>query len=166
MAFKTDSIKLKNYADTSARNTAIASPAAGDIALTGGILQVYTSAWTNVDTTPSHSNTVHTASWSGNITLVKDANVESLVFYNITDSTGHSLLIPPVANYGTHAQLQVVNGSDKPMTLAKESGSDQSFWWRASDNSAQVTTVDLGLGQRALFLKTAANYWEVIVLSL
>ena len=164
MSFKTDTIKLKRY-------TSDPSGTEGVVALVGAssgtaALKYYDGAWKSIDSSPSNSNTIYTASWSGNVTLVKDTNVESLVFYNITDSSSHSLLIPPIANYGTHAQLQVVNGSNKAMTLAKESGGDQSFWWRASNNSAQVTTVSLGIGQRALFLKTAANYWEVIVLSL
>ena len=166
MSFKADTIKLKRLTSDPS------SPTDGLVALVGAssgtsALKYYDGAWKSVDSSPSNSNTIHTASWSGNVTLVKDTNVESLVFYNITGMGGSDrLLIPPVANYGTHAQLQVINGSDKIMTLQKESGSDQRFWWRASNNSAQVTSITLGRGQRALFLKTSQAYWEVIVLSL
>ena len=164
MSFKTDTIKLKRY-------TSDPSGSEGVVALVGASsgtasLKYYDGAWKPIDSSPSNSNTIKANSWSGDVTLAKDTNVESLVFYNITDSSSHTLKIPAVTNYGTHAQLQIINGSNKAMTLAKEQGSDQSFWWRASNPGAQVTSVSLGLGQRALFLKTAANYWEVIVLSL
>ena len=45
MAFKTDSIKLKNYANNSARDAAIDSPANGDLAVNNGTLQIYNGSW-------------------------------------------------------------------------------------------------------------------------
>ena len=45
MAFKTDSIKLKNYANNSARDAAIGSPANGDLAVNNGTLQIYNGSW-------------------------------------------------------------------------------------------------------------------------
>ena len=45
MAFKTDSIKLKNYADDADRDAAIASPANGDLAVNNGSLQIYNGSW-------------------------------------------------------------------------------------------------------------------------
>lgn len=48
MALKTDSIRLKNYADIAERNTGIPSPDEGELAITGGVLQIYDSSWANV----------------------------------------------------------------------------------------------------------------------
>ena len=48
MALKTDSLRLKNYADVAERNTSIPSPDEGEIAITGGVLQIYDSSWANV----------------------------------------------------------------------------------------------------------------------
>lgn len=48
MAFKTDSIKLNNYTDAAARNTAIPSPAKGDLAVTDGVLQIWDTSWADV----------------------------------------------------------------------------------------------------------------------
>ena len=48
MALKTDSLRLKNYADVAERNTSIPSPDDGEIAITGGVLQIYDSSWANV----------------------------------------------------------------------------------------------------------------------
>lgn len=50
MAFKTDSIKLNNYTDAAARNTAIPSPAKGDLAVTDGVLQIWDTSWADVST--------------------------------------------------------------------------------------------------------------------
>lgn len=49
MAFKTDSIKLKNYADNAARNTGIPSPVNGDLCVNNGSLQIYNGSWIAVD---------------------------------------------------------------------------------------------------------------------
>ena len=166
MAFKTDSIKLKNYASDSARNTAIASPAGGDIAVNAGALQFYNgTAWKSIDTSPSHSNTVRTTAWSAPTTLPDGLELESLVYYNTMPPGAHQLKIPNVSSYGSNAKLEIINSANTQLQLAKESGSDQSFYWRAS-SGAQVTTIEIGPGQRALLLKTAAVYWEVIVLTL
>jgi len=170
MAFKTDSIKLKNYADDSARNAAFTSPypaaAAGDIVVNAGALQVYSgSAWSSIDTSPSSSNTVRTTTWSADATLPDSLELESLVYYNTTSSGAHRLKIPNISSYGSNAKLEIINGANTQLQLVKELGADQDFWWRASSGS-QVATIEIGPGQRALLLKTAAAYWEVIVLTL
>ena len=171
MAFKTDSIKLKNYASDSARNTAFTSPyptaAAGDIVVNAGALQVYSgSAWNSIDTSPSSSNTVRTAAWIASTTLPDGLELESLVYYNTMPPGAHQLKIPNVSSYGSNAKLEIINGANIQLQLARELVADQSFWWRASSSGAQVTTIEIGPGQRALLLKTAAAYWEVIVLTL
>ena len=54
-------------------------------------------------------------------------------------------------------------------TLFEDSGgsADAQFWWRASNSGAQVSEIEIGIGQRAMFLATpSTTYWEVIVLSL
>ena len=48
MALKTDSIRLKNYADIAERNNEIPSPDEGELAITAGVLQIYDSSWANV----------------------------------------------------------------------------------------------------------------------
>ena len=165
MSFKTDTIKLKRY-------TSNPTGSEGVVALVGSSsgaasLKYYDGSWKGIDSTPSNSNTVKADAWNAHITLAKDIDVESLVFYNITDSSSYTLKIPAVENYGTHAQIQIINGSNKAMSLVREdTGNDPQFWWRASNSSAQVATISIGLGQKALLLKTATNYWEVVVLSL
>lgn len=165
MSFKADTIKLKRY-------TSNPSGSEGVIALVGsssGVasLKYYDGSWKDIDSNPSNSNTIKSDAWGDHITLAKNIDVESLVFYNITDSSSYTLKIPATENYGTQAQIHIINGSDKAMSLVKENTSiDPGFMWRASNNSAKVSTVELGAGQKALLLKTSTNYWEVVVLSL
>ena len=173
MAFKTDSIKLKNYADASARNSAITSPSAGDLALTAGSLQVYTSAWANVDTAPSHSYNAKLASFDGSDQTIPSSTGYTFVTYYVTadqdtnndgsPDTNHALKIKPVAEYGAHARVEIINGSNDQLVISKNNGSDQDFDW----NGTNATTVDIGIGQRAIFLRIGNGArWEVIVLSL
>mgnify|MGYP006234432355 CR=1 FL=1 len=165
MSFKTDTIKLKRY-------TSEPTGAEGVIALVGASsgnarVKYYDGSWKGIDSTPSNSNTIMSTPWNASLTLTKNIDVESLVYYNLTDSTGYTLKVPPVGNYGAHAQVQVINGSDKTLNIAREdAGADELFWWRGSDPSARVATIEIGPSQRALFLKTSAAYWEVIVLTL
>ena len=165
MSFKTDTIKLKRY-------TSEPTGTEGVIALVGASsgnahLKYYDGSWKGIDSTPSNSNTIMSTPWNASLTLTKNIDVESLVYYNLTDSTGYTLKVPPVENYGTHAQVQIINGSNTTLNIAREdAAADQQFWWRASNPSAQVATVEIAPGQRALFLKTTATYWEVIVLAL
>ena len=172
MAFKTDSIKLKNYADASARNSAIGSPASGDVALTNGTLQVYhSSAWANVDTAPSHSYNVKLDTFDGSDVVIPASTGYTLVTYYVTadqdtnndGNANHALKIKPVAEYGAHARVEIINYSDDQLIISKNAGSDTNFNWAGN----AVATVDVGIGQRALFLRVGGGAaWEVIMLSL
>ena len=163
MAFKTDSIKLKNYADSSARNAAIASPAGGDIAVNAGALQFYNgTTWKSIDTSPSNSNIVRTATWTGDVTLSDGVDIESLVYYNKVTAGVHQLKIPNVGSYSSNAKLEIINGTNTQLQLGKEDAADPHFL----SSGSQVTTIEIGPGQRALLLKTTTTYWEVIVLTL
>ena len=171
MAFKTDSIKLKNYADVSARNSAIASPAAGDVALTGGVLQVYTSAWANVDTAPSPSHNVKLDTFDGNDVVILASTGYTLQTYYVTadqdtnndGSANHALKIKPAADYGTSARVEIINASNDQLIVSKNGGSDANFIL----SGGSVATAEIGIGQRALFLRLGTGTaWEVVILSL
>ena len=164
-AFKTDSIKLKVFADTGARNTQLtANGTSGELCNVDGSLQISTgSGWTAVDAT-SFSNTVNHAVWSGHVELASGVTTLSVVYYNTTaQGNTHELRIPPVAEYQDNAQVQVINGSPDDMHITKKAGSDADFNW--ASNGGSVAQIDIGHGQRALFLKTSAK-WEVIVMAL
>lgn len=172
MAFKTDSIKLKNYADVSARNSAISSPAAGDVALTNGILQVYTSSWANVDTAPSHSYNAKLDTFDASDVVILSNTGWSLVTYYVTadqdagnDGTAdHALKIKTTADYATSARVEIINNSNDQLIVSRNNpSSDNNFLLGGSS----VGTVTIGIGQRALFLRFGNGAtWEVVVLSL
>lgn len=171
MAFKTDSIKLKNYADVSARNTAIGSPAAGDVALTNGVLQVYTSAWANVDTAPSHSHNAKLDTFDSSDVVIPASTGYNLVTYYVTvdqdadnDTTAdHALKIKPAADYGTSARVEIINASNDQLIVSRNGGGDANFLLSGDS----VLTVEIGTGQRALFLRLGTGTtWEVVILSL
>lgn len=168
MSFKTDTMKLTRYANDGA---VPGSAAEGMVALIGTAasaeIKFYDGAWKSIDANPSNSNSIKSDAWAGDIVLANATNLESLVYYNVTDSTGFTLKVPPVAAYGIQTKLEIINDSSQTLSLIREtSASDEQFWWRQSNPAAQVAQVDIGPSQRALFLKTAAIYWEVVVLSI
>jgi hypothetical protein len=168
MPFKTDTVKLTRYANDGA---VPGTAAEGMVALVGSAssaaLKFYDGSWKSIDSNPSNSNSVKSNTWSSIVTLPDGTDIESLVYFNTTDSTGYTIKVPPVASYGVNAKLEIINSSLTTMSLVRETtASDQQFWWRQSNPSSQLAQIDIGPSQRALFLKTAAAYWEVIVLTL
>lgn len=114
----------------------------------------------------SNSNTVKHNAWSGDVELSSGTTINNLIFYSTTNQGNtHALAIPPVGSFGAFAQVQVINGSSDDMHITRKTpASDASFNLQAGGGT--VNQIDIGLGQKALFLKTTAANWEVIVLSL
>lgn len=210
MAFKTDSIALKVYADNTARNTALSNGASGELCVTGGSLQISDgSAWAAVDSSSAltisnfhadtyqtsaelsnpgfsdddtsfltakatddridtklliNMNTVKHTAWNAGAEISSGPTVNNVLFYNTTDQGAYALTLPPVGDYASMAQVQIVNGSTTTMEITRKTNTDPDFNWQTA-NPPLVTTVDIGRGQRAIFMKTAGNYWDVIILS-
>ena len=210
MAFKTDTIRLKAFANDTARDNASLAPADGELCVSNGNLQIYdSSAWSAVDSSSAltisnfHADTYQTAAevagsfgdndtsfltsaatddridskvlvnantvkhdaWSGNLELGSGSTVNNVVFYNTTQQGNtHTLTIPPPTDYPPMAQVQVINGSSEDMHITKKAGGNPDFNWQSGGGS--VSQIDIGIGQRVLFLKTSGSSWDVITLSL
>ena len=162
MAFKSDSIRLKNYAATGD----VSGPAQGELAIVSNALNYYNgSAWSAVDSSFSNLNAVQHQAWGSTQQLPSGTSVASLVYYNTTDQnySTYELQIPPIASYAAYAQVHVINGSPAMMRITRQDAGDASFNWQTGGGT--VNQVDIGLGQRALFMKTSTK-WEVVVLSI
>ena len=112
-----------------------------------------------------NSNTTKHNAWNAAIEIASGANVNNAMFYNTTAQGSYAMTIPPVGNYAAMAQVQVINGSNEDMHITRKDTSDPNFNWQAN-SVPSVTQIDIGIGQRAIFIKTAASNWDVVVLSL
>lgn len=160
MAFKSDSIRLKNYTAT----TDVAGPAQGELAVASNVLHYYNgSAWSAVDSSFTNLNIVKHTAWNAAIEISSGSTIASLVLLNTTSQGNtHALTLPGVSTYAAHAQIMIINGSDDDMVVTKKS-STSNFNWQGGGGS--VSTVDIGKGQKAMFLKSG-SIWEVVVMSL
>jgi len=173
MAFKTDSIKLKNYADATARDAAITSAATGDIALTAGALQVYntaTSSWSNVDSAPYYPANEVLSALSGDVVIPASTNYTNVTYYVTADqdadndsSADHAIKIKGIAEYGLGARVEIINGSGDELVITKNVIADVDF---KDPSGSTVSQITIDIGKRALFLKTSAANWQVIILTL
>ena len=200
MAFKTDTIRLKNFAN----DGAVTGEAQGELAVVSNVLKYFNgSGWNAIDVSSAivlsnfntggvetagqftdsdakimssaaiddringkFSNFVKHDAWGGDVTLQSGTSIINAIFYNTTtQGTTHKLKIHPVASYPTNARVEVINGSNAVMNVTRNNtSSDQAFNWQAQGGNQ--TQIDIGIGQRAIFLKTASAKWDVIVLSL
>lgn len=170
MAFKTDSIKLKNYANATARDAAIASAASGDIALTAGALQVYTSSWSNVDSVPYYPANEVLSALSGDVVIPASANYTNVTYYVTADqdvgndsSADHAIKIKGTSEYGLGARVEIINGSGDELVITKSVIADVDF---KDPSGSTVSQITIDIDKRALFLKTSAANWQVIILTL
>ena len=163
MAFKTDTIRLKNYSS----DGAITDKAQGDLAVVSDILKYYNgSAWAAVDTVPAFTQTqVNTSNLASDVTIASGTNLSLVTYYNTGAQGSNAVKIKKPVEYNSNARVEIINGSSGAMTITKFDSGDPSFNWEAGTGS--VTTVAIGLGQRALFLRPGTSTtWEVVVLSL
>jgi len=172
MAFKTDSIKLKNYADATERDAAIppANVSAGDVALTDGTLQVYTTSWNNVKTAPAHSLNEILSSIGTDVTVPASTNYTNVTYYVTADqdvdndsTPDYAIKIKNPSEYGAGARVEVINGSADELVITKYQNADVDFKDPANSTVSSITITNT---QRALFLKTTAANWQVIILAL
>ena len=200
MAFKTDTIRLKNFAN----DGAVTGEAQGELAVVSNVLKYYNgSAWNAIDVSSAivlsnfnagvvetagqftdsdtkimssaaiddringkFSNVVKHDAWNAAVTIENGLNIINAVYYNTTaQGSTHALKIHPPTSYPANARVEVINGSSATMYITRNNtGADAQFRWQA--NGGLQNQIDIGIGQRAVFLKTAAANWDVIVLSL
>ena len=112
------------------------------------------------------SNVVKHDAWNASVTIENGLNIINAVYYNTTaQGTTHALKIHPPTSYPANARVEVINGSSATMYITRNNtGTDAQFRWQA--NGGLQNQIDIGIGQRAVFLKTSAANWDVIVLSL
>jgi len=205
MAFKTDSLRLKNYSPTGAgAPDGIGTVSQGELAVVSNVLKYYNgTGWNAIDVSSAivlsnfnagvietagqftdsdtkimssaaiddringkFSNVVKHDAWNAAVTIESGLNIINAVYYNTTaQGTTHALKIHPPTSYPSNARVEVINGSAASMYVTRNNtSSDASFNWQS--NGGTQTQIDIGIGQRAMFVKTSAAHWDVIVLSL